>query len=174
MNLRVPAVLKKKHGKSRNRKKKPDKKPEKKTNPSENRVMKDSKKTYPAGSGTKSFNRDEFIETVNEENTMMGIHLEKAASITENEAGIVISFRSKSINYNYLTRPAALKTLKQLAGNIYNLGLKIELEESAENQSKSENGSGNETVDINSDPVVKEALNIFEGRIISTKYKNKE
>ena len=98
---------------------------------------------------------------------MLAMHLEKAS-------GILIEFPSSSINFNYLNRPGAIKTLKEFTGKIYNLDVTVKLDENAVQQSSADEEKKSRNSDIKSDPVVKEALKIFEGRIISTKYRKKE
>lgn len=149
-------------------------KQEEKPEPPKGKVLRDNSNSYPSKPESRSFSRDDFISGINDENTMIGMHLRNASSIEEKDSAINIKFPTKSINYNYLTRPAALKKLKEFAGKIYNLNVVIELDESSQPDSTSDTPKKSNGAEIVDDAVVKKALEIFEGRIISTKYKDKE
>lgn len=150
------------------------KRPSREPGPPKGKVLKDNTSNYSSKFGASTFSRDDFLSRVKDSNTMMGIHLDKASSVEQKESSIVIKFPSKSINYSYLTRPVALQTLKDLAGKIYNLNVVIELDESGNSANTAETAKETGAGEINDLTVVKQALEIFEGRIISTKYKNKE
>lgn len=141
----------------------------------ESKTLKDNTNSYSGEQDGRDFSKEDFLARIKESNMMMGIHLDKSSSIEQRESSVVIKYPGKSIHYNYMTSQSAFKTLKDLAGNIYNLGVSIELDDTVGPES---NGAGPEQeqkiTDISEENIVKHALELFEGRIISTKYKEKE
>lgn len=119
------------------------------------------------------FSSDDFISRVKEINTMLGLHLEKAGCLEKNGNCVVAKFASDSINYNYLSRPSSIRVLKEFANRMYECDIKFEIDE--EGNGKAEPAAETESSgSIRDNPVVKDALNIFEGRIISIKPNIKE
>lgn len=117
-------------------------------------------------------NIEQFKNHIKEKNTILSLHIEKASSIEKIESKIKIHFDNASINYDYLMRKKSKETLKSIAKEIFNDEIDILIYHSDNSQEKETDS--NKKDQIKEDPIVKDALNLFDGRILKTKAKKKE
>ena len=101
----------------------------------------------------------------------MGLHLEKVDSIIEEEQTIKFVFNDSTINYEYLKKRNAIDIIKSLAGEFYNTDLNIRVELNKTEQEVEPGPADEETQKSVSsdDPVVNDAINIFDGKILKNK-----
>ena len=124
----------------------------------------------------KNINSEIFVNYVSQKSGIMGVHLESASSINFEKGKINIIFNENSINYESLNTNKSLNSLKEIANNILGKEVKIELlclntkEIHAEKKQKAKDKKDT----IKESPLVKNALDIFDGRILKTKAKTKE
>ena len=118
-------------------------------------------------------NRSEsFTEFVRQQNAILGLHLDKAVSIIEEESDVRILFNENNINYEYLRRKNSIVSLKSHADEYYGKDLNIRIDFTNEEVKISKDNPGKPS--IKDGPAVKDALNIFDGTILKTKAVKKE
>jgi len=118
-------------------------------------------------------NRNEtFPEFVRKQNAILGVHLDKAISISEEESDIKILFNENNINFEYLHRKNSIVSLKSHANEYYakEMNIRIDFKEQEKKISKDNPGKPS----IKDDNAVKDALSIFDGTILKTKAVKKE
>ena len=138
-----------------------------------NLAYKDDEK---ANQETTAFTPKDFKNYVSENNAMIGVHLESAESIEKNGNKITITFKNDSINHESLKTKKSINLLESLAKEMLNEEIKIELNSlgKAKEPVKRKEVIRNNKDKIKDDPLVKSALDIFDGRILKTKKKSKE
>ena len=116
-----------------------------------------------------------FSSFVKSKNTILGLHLEKADAIVDEDKILKIVFEDSTINYEYLKKRISIDSITSLAGEFYDKAMKIRVELKNIKEQELGTGSGsepseqadrNKTVD---DPVVNDAINIFDGKILKNK-----
>jgi len=118
-------------------------------------------------------NRSEsFTEFVRQQNAILGLHLDKAVSIIEEESDVRILFNENNINYEYLRRKNSIVSLKSHADEYYGKELNIRIDFTNEEVKISKDNPGKPS--IKDGPAVTDALNIFDGTILKTKAVKKE
>ena len=112
-----------------------------------------------------------FTSFVKSKNTILGLHLEKADSVIEEEQAIKFIFNDSTINYEYLKKRNAIDIIKSLAGEFYNTDLNIRVELNKTGHEVDAEPADEETQKNVSaeDPVVSDAINIFDGKILKNK-----
>ncbi|MBI2486729.1 MAG: DNA polymerase III subunit gamma/tau [Deltaproteobacteria bacterium] len=126
----------------------------------------------PRNSGTEG-----FVKFVKSQNSMIGIHLEKANKVDIENSAIRIQFANQSIHSDYLLRKESQESLKKLSKEFFSQDLRVRVDiESSDRtdlpNSKEQNAKNRD--ELHKDPIVQDALEIFGGRIVRTKIKEKE
>jgi DNA polymerase-3 subunit gamma/tau len=126
----------------------------------------------PGNSGTEG-----FVKFVKSQNSMIGIHLEKASKIDIENSAIRIKFASQSIHSDYLLRKESQESLKKLSNEFFSQDVRVKIEIESSDQtdlpnSKEQNAKNRD--ELHKEPIVQDALEIFGGRIVRTKIKEKE
>jgi len=122
---------------------------------------------------------DTFSSFVQSNNTILGIHLEKADNIIKEEKILKIIFNESTINYEYLRKRNSINSINSLADEFYGNEMKIivELQDNkghgigADTETKSDESSEEDNLNVigSDDPVVNDAINIFDGKILKNK-----
>lgn len=117
-------------------------------------------------------NSETFTEFVKNQNAILGLHLDKAISVSEEGSNIRILFNENNINFEYLHRKNSVVSLKSHANEYYGkeLNIRIDFKNQEENISKDKQ----EKPSIKDGNAVKDALSIFDGTILKTKAVKKE
>ena len=127
----------------------------------------------PGKKVTPDVNRDgSFEDYVKNQNAILGLHLNKAVSITEDGPDIRILFNENNINYEYLRRKNSVVSLKTHANEFYGTEMNIRIDFSKQEVKTDKNNPGKPS--IKNEAAVKDALNIFDGTILKTKAVKKE
>ncbi len=117
--------------------------------------------------------KKEFTDLVREKNKFIGMRLEDSESIEINDSNIKIKFPKKDMNYEYFKKANNFENFRELAKNIL-LKEKVSIEFEAGNNNPIEVNGTNVKKENKNDPIVTEAIKIFDGRLIKTKPKQKE
>lgn len=117
--------------------------------------------------------KKEFTELVSKKNKFIGMRLEDSESIEINDSNIKIKFPKKDMNYEYFKKSNNFENFRELAKDIL-LKEKVSIEFEAGNNSNIEIKATNIKKEKKNDPIVDEAIRIFDGRLIRTKPKQKE
>jgi len=127
----------------------------------------------PVTADTPGINRSEsFVEFVRQQNAILGLHLNKAITVSEERSDLRILFNENNINFEYLHRKNSVVLLKSHANEYYGkeLNIRIDFNNQEENISKDNQGKPS----IKDGNAVKDALSIFDGTILKTKAVKKE
>ncbi len=121
---------------------------------------------------------NDFIQFVKSNKPVIGRRLEQAEEIHINNSVIKIVCESDSVPSDYLKRKETQNTLNSLIKDFFSDDLKLQIEEvKLENSSNNVNKveqKAEKKEKIKNDPLLKEALDVFGGRVISIKPNNKE
>ena len=113
-----------------------------------------------------------FTEFVRQHNAILGLHLDKAISISDEASDLRILFKENSINYEYLQRKNSVVSLRSHANEYYGKELNIRIDFNNQEEKINKDNPGKPS--IKDGPAVKDALNIFDGTILKTKSVKKE
>jgi len=120
-----------------------------------------------------------FIRFVKSKKPITAMHLEQADRIDVENSTIKIEFSTHSIHSDYLLRKESQEALKRLSNEFFSRDLRVRVEvkssltsEANHKSIKEQNAKNRE--EIQKDPIVQDALEIFGGRIVKTKIKEKE
>lgn len=131
------------------------------------------KKIQHANNGSLKSGSD-FTKLVKKKNKFLGMRLEDSESIEIDDSTVKIKFPSKDLNYEYFNKPRNYNNLRDIARDILlreDVSIKFESgKENSEPEKKPEKIAGKNR----KDPVVDDAIRIFEGRLLRTKPKVKE
>ena len=117
--------------------------------------------------------RDEtYSEFVKNQNAILGLHLDKAISISEEGPDIKILFNENNINFEYLRRKNSIVSLKSHASEYYGKEMNIRIDFNIQEEKISKDHPGKPS--IKDGNAVKDALSIFDGTILKTKAVKKE
>jgi DNA polymerase-3 subunit gamma/tau len=122
---------------------------------------------------------EEFIKFVKSKKPITGTHLEHANKISSDSSTLKIEFSYASIHSDHLLRQDAQENLKKLSKGFFGQDLRVKVEikslpaNETNHQSLKEQNARNKE-EIQKDPIVQDALEIFEGRIVKIKTKEKE
>ncbi|MGH7884650.1 MAG: DNA polymerase III subunit gamma/tau [Thermodesulfobacteriota bacterium] len=120
------------------------------------------------------FDKEEFTNLVREKNKFISMRLENSESIEINDSTIKVRFPAKDINYEYFNKRQNLDNFRQLAKEIL-LKEELSIEFTATNEVEKEiNGFDLKNEKKKDDPVLDDAVRIFDGRILKSKLKSKE
>lgn len=147
------------------------------TEPVENRELIVKENNNSVNTGIRE--TKEFIEYIKSKKPVIAMRLENAESINQDKSTISIEFSSKSSHYDYLRRKETLNFLQDLSEEFYGSDVKLEI------RYKNDLNAGNDikTIreqndiireEIKKDPVVQEAINIFDGHIVNIQINEKE
>ena len=127
----------------------------------------------PDTADTPGINRSEsFVEFVRQQNAILGLHLNKAISVSEEKSDLRILFNENNINFEYLHRKNSVVLLKSHANEYYGKELKIRIDFNNQEENISKDNPGKPS--IKDGNAVKDALSIFDGTILKTKAVKKE
>ena len=127
----------------------------------------------PDTADTPGINRSEsFVEFVRQQNAILGLHLKKAISISEEKSDLRILFNENNINFEYLHRKNSVVSLKSHANEYYGKELNIRINFNIQEEKISKDNPGKPS--IKDGNAVKDALSIFDGTILKTKAVKKE
>lgn len=120
---------------------------------------------------------EDFVKFVKSQKSMIGIHLENADKVDIENSVINIQFSNQSIHSDSLLRKESQESLKKLSKEFFSQDLRVKVEVRLNEQNKltslrGQNAKSRE--EIQQDPIVQNALEIFGGRIVRTKIKEKE
>lgn len=123
-------------------------------------------------------NKNDVIKHIKSKNAIMGTRLEQAKEIIIGDSAFKIIF-SRSLHSDYFRKKETQDNLKNYINEFFSGDFKVEIEEidtPAENNVKNEREKRNESKKrIHDDPTLKDAVEIFGGRVVSVKpKKNKE
>ncbi len=118
--------------------------------------------------GNKRFNKNEVVDLIKSKSNMTGIYLEKADAIEFNENSLNIKYGSKSIYSDNVQKAEHLENIKKLIKESYSCDIDVIV--SVGNNIKNEGNNDAKTSNdrdaiINSKPL-KDALEIFGGKIV--------
>jgi hypothetical protein len=126
----------------------------------------------PAGSGM-----EDFIKFVKSKKPITATSLENAEKIYLHDGMMKIEFSSSSIHSDRLSRPEGQENLRNLLKEFFDQDLKVKIEVKAPleaNSSPLKEQIANNREEVHRDPIVKDALEIFGGKVVKTKPKEKE
>ena len=112
-------------------------------------------------------NSESFTVFVKQQNTILGLNLDKAESILDDGPDLKIIFKENNINYEYLRKKNSIVALKSHANNYYGKELNIRIDFNSQEQKIDKKNPGKPS--IKDDPSVKDALTIFDGTILKIK-----
>jgi DNA polymerase-3 subunit gamma/tau len=119
----------------------------------------------------------DFVKFVKSRKSIIGIHLESADKVEIENSAVRIQFANHSIHSDYLVRKESQESLKKLSREFFSqdMMIKIDIQSSGhiDLPSPHEQNAKSKT-EINNDPVVQHALEIFGGRIIRTRIKEEK
>ncbi len=139
------------------------------------RIQKESQ-----GSGKSSpenFDKEDFVGYVKSQKSMIGIHLENADHVGIEDSVLSIRFATQSIHSDYLIKKECQENLVKLSKDFFHEDLRVRIEIKTGEKSDLKNiqeRSVKNREEIHEDSTVKNALEIFGGRIVKTKIKEKE
>jgi len=143
-----------------------------------NRVEENTKSEEIETESTTSKSTQDFIQFVKSKKPVLGKRLEQLHKIVRDGSVLKIMCASKSVQSDYFKRSETQATLTTLIREFFPDDLKLEIEEvnsSSERDNKSTVEKKAEKKEkIKNDPVLKEAIEIFGGRVISIKPNHKE
>ncbi|MGH7806471.1 MAG: DNA polymerase III subunit gamma/tau [Thermodesulfobacteriota bacterium] len=118
-----------------------------------------------------------FVKFVKSQKSIIGIHLENADKVEIENSAIRIQFANQSIHSDYLLRKESQESLRKLSREFFSqdLLIKINIQSSGHADLPSpQEQNAKSKAEINNDPVVQHALEIFGGRIVRTKIKEEK
>ena len=125
-----------------------------------------------------NYSTEEFIQHVKVNKPVIGRRLEQSMEIVVNSSSLKIVCESPSAALDYLTRKESQSALNKLIKDFFREELKLQIEEirseiPKDSKSKVEK-KAEKKEKIKNDPLLKEAIDVFGGRVISIKPNNKE
>lgn len=122
-------------------------------------------------------NQDELIKFVKSKNAVMGTRLEQAKEIVLEDSSFKIIF-NRSLHTEYFRKKETLNALKKYLSEFYSGDQDVQIEE-IDSPSGNDIERDNEKIKenkkkIHNDPALKDAIEIFGGRVVSVKPKQKE
>ncbi len=143
-----------------------------------NRVEKNIEPTEIETKSTSSKSTEDFIPFVKSSKPVLGKRLEQAHEIIRDGSILKIICESQSVQSDYFKRSETQATLRALTEEFFSDNLKIEIQEvsspSAKNSKSTIEEKAEKKEKIKNDPVLKEAIEIFGGRVVSIKPNHKE
>jgi DNA polymerase III subunit gamma/tau len=121
----------------------------------------------------------DFIKFVKSRKPITGTGLEHADKIRFDGGALRVEFLSPSIHSDHLLRQDAQENLKKLSKEFFNQDLRVKIDvkslsiEQTHHQSLKERNAKDKE-EIYEDPVVQDAVKIFDGRVVEVKIKEKE
>lgn len=113
-----------------------------------------------------------FSEYVRQHNAILGLHLDKAISISDESSDLRIIFKENNINYEYLQRKNSVVALRSHANEYYGKELNIRINFNTQEEKIDKDNPDKPS--IKDGHAVRDALNIFDGTILKTKSVKKE
>ncbi len=122
-------------------------------------------------------NRDDFLKYIKSKNAIMGTRLEQAKEIIIGNSVLRVVF-NRSLHSDYFRKKETQDSLKNYLNEFFSGDMNVEIDEidtPAENDTKNVREKRNESKKrIHNDPALKDAIEIFGGRVVSVKPKQKE
>jgi len=141
----------------------------------------DTTETEPVQANTKpsgSKSTEDFIQFVKTTKPVIGKRLEQANEIIIDGSIVKIICETQSAQSNYLKRKESQTALDALIKEFFSDGVKLQIEEvslkNPENNKTKVEQKAEKKEKLKNDPVLKEAIDIFGGRVISIKPNHKE
>ena len=125
---------------------------------------------------TKNVEGQDFIRFLKEKKPVIAMQLEHAESLSIGDSIINIEFPSQSIHYDYIIRKETQDTIRKLSKEFFGRDYKIvaiATSSDADNTSLSDKNSKIRS-QIQNTQAVKDAMEIFRGRIVNIKIREKE
>jgi len=124
----------------------------------------------------KSLDIMDFINFLKEKNPVIAMQLGHADSVRVENSTIKIEFHTQSIHYDYLVRKDVREALNRSSKEFFGNNLRIKVLESSLKPNKQSISEKNSKIreKILKSPVVQDALEIFGGKIVNIKIKEKE
>jgi DNA polymerase-3 subunit gamma/tau len=125
---------------------------------------------------TKNVEGQDFLRFLKEKKTVIAMQLEHAESIRIGDSIINIEFPSQSIHYDYIIRKETQDALKKLSKEFFGRDYKIVAQASTSNSDNTSLSDRNSKIrsQIQDTQAVKDAIEIFRGRIVNIKIRGKE
>ena len=129
-------------------------------------------------SSSTNLSTEDFIQHVKSNKPVIGRRLEQSKEIVINNTSLKIVCESPSAALDYLKTKESQTALNMLIKDFFSDGLRLEIEEIKldtlkDNKTKVEK-KAEKKEKIKNDPLLKEAIDVFGGRVISIKPNNKE
>ena len=117
-----------------------------------------------------------FIEYLKVRKPMIATHMEHAEDVKLEDLTIEITVPTQSIHFDYLIRKDIQEVIKALSKEFFGEDIKIKINEKTLNDSETPIKETNNNIreKIQNNPVVQDALKIFNARIVNLKIKGKE
>ena len=125
---------------------------------------------------TKNVEGQDFLRFLKEKKPVIAMQLEHAESMRIGESVIDIEFPSQSIHYDYMIRKETQDTLRKLSKEFFGRDYKIVAHASSSNSDNTSLSDKNSKIrsQIKDTQSVKDAMEIFRGRIVNIKIREKE
>lgn len=116
----------------------------------------------------------DFIRFVKSKKPITGTHLEHASKIQLDNSTLRIEFDTPSIHSDYLMRQDAQESLKRISREFFSKDLRVKIDIKSPDPGVKEPSYLAKKENIRKEPAVKDAIEIFGGKIIKIKTKEKE
>lgn len=116
----------------------------------------------------------DFIRLVKSKKPITGTHLEHASKIQLDNSTLLIEFDTPSIHSDYLMRQDAQESLKRISREFFSKDLRVKIYVKSSDPGVREPSYLTKKENIRKEPAVKDAIEIFGGKIIKIKTKEKE
>jgi DNA polymerase-3 subunit gamma/tau len=125
---------------------------------------------------TKNVEGQDFLQFLKEKKPVIAMQLEHAESMKIGDSIINIEFQSQSIHYDYIIRKETQDALRKLSKEFFGRDYKIVAQASSSNTDNTSLSDKNSKIrsQIQDTQAVKDAMEIFRGRIVNIKIREKE
>jgi DNA polymerase-3 subunit gamma/tau len=125
---------------------------------------------------TKNLQGLDFLRFLKEKKPVIAMQLEHAESMKIGDSTIRIEFPSQSIHYDYITRKETQDTIRKLSKEFFGIDYKIVALESSSNADNTSLSDKNSNIrsQIQNTQAVQDAMEIFGGKIVNIKIREKE
>jgi hypothetical protein len=125
---------------------------------------------------TKNLEGQDFVQFLKEKKPVIAMQLEHAESMRMGDSIINIQFPSQSIHYDYIIRKETQDTIRKLSKEFFGREYKIVALASSSNADSTSVSDKNSKIrsQIQDTQAVKDAMEIFRGRIVNIKIREKE
>jgi DNA polymerase III subunit gamma/tau len=125
---------------------------------------------------TKNVEGQDFLQFLKEKKPVIAMQLEHAESMRIGDSIINIEFQSQSIHYDYIIRKETQDALRKLSKEFFGRDYKIVAQASSSNTDNTSLSDKNSKIrsQIQDTQAVKDAMEIFRGRIVNIKIREKE